>query len=195
LKSVEADVNAETTVSSHPSVRKPRLAARPRYGRNLLNAARYYFGNRWAQAALGGVAVGIGVYFGGWGWLVAGGAAPIILSILPCLVMCGLGVCMMRRSNKSQSAASHAASGAATSSAPPTLPLPRWTTQVLVPAAAKAVALEGTAAETGSITLLRKGDTLMRKTTTALLFASILFVGPMTDPPFTPKATTTHPVQ
>lgn len=28
-----------------------------------------------------------------WGWLVAAGIAPLILSVLPCLVMCALGVC------------------------------------------------------------------------------------------------------
>jgi hypothetical protein len=31
----------------------------------------------------------------GWPWLVAVGAAPIILSVLPCAVMCALGLCMM----------------------------------------------------------------------------------------------------
>ncbi|OYW10939.1 MAG: hypothetical protein B7Z59_05790 [Acidiphilium sp. 37-67-22] len=42
--------------------------------------------------AIGGGALAFG---GGWGKLVAIGVAPIILSILPCLVMCGLGFCMM----------------------------------------------------------------------------------------------------
>lgn len=30
-----------------------------------------------------------------WGWLVAVGAAPLILSLAPCIAMCGLGLCMM----------------------------------------------------------------------------------------------------
>ena len=30
-----------------------------------------------------------------WGWLTAVGAAPLILSLAPCAVMCGLGLCMM----------------------------------------------------------------------------------------------------
>jgi len=112
-------MNAETTVSSHPSVRKPRSAPRLRYGRDLLSAARNYLGNPWALLALGSLAVIIiGLSFGGWGWLVAIGAAPIVLSLLPCVVMCGLGVCTMCRSNKSQSEASHDASAAAASSAP-----------------------------------------------------------------------------
>lgn len=29
-----------------------------------------------------------------WSWLVAAGVASILLSVLPCLVMCGLGLCM-----------------------------------------------------------------------------------------------------
>ncbi|GLR65375.1 hypothetical protein GCM10010909_00530 [Acidocella aquatica] len=49
---------------------------------------------------IGGGALAFG---GGWGRLVAIGVAPIILSILPCLVMCGLGLCMMgmRKGKKS----------------------------------------------------------------------------------------------
>lgn len=55
--------------------------------------------------ALSLVAVaGAGLAAGGWGWLVAAGLAPIILSVLPCLVMCGLGLCMMGM-NRSKSAA------------------------------------------------------------------------------------------
>ncbi|XSC45688.1 hypothetical protein ACF1BQ_006340 [Bradyrhizobium sp. RDT10] len=65
----------------------------PSLGRDVLNAARYYFGNRWFLLALGSLAVIAGLPFGGWAWLVAAGLAPIILSALPCLVMCGLGVC------------------------------------------------------------------------------------------------------
>jgi len=38
--------------------------------------------------------VAIGMFFN-WSWLVTVGAAPIILSILPCAVMCTLGLCVM----------------------------------------------------------------------------------------------------
>jgi hypothetical protein len=34
-----------------------------------------------------------------WGWLTAIGAAPLILAVAPCAVMCGLGVCMMCKSD------------------------------------------------------------------------------------------------
>lgn len=73
--------------------------------RDVLYAARYYLGNQWALLILIGLAAAIGLYFGGWGWLVAAGLAPIVLSLLPCTVMCVFGVCMMCRSNKAQSAA------------------------------------------------------------------------------------------
>ena len=31
-----------------------------------------------------------------WGWLVAAGVAPLLLSVLPCVAMCALGICMHR---------------------------------------------------------------------------------------------------
>ena len=31
--------------------------------------------------------------FGGWSWLVAAGLSSIILSLLPCVAMCALGLC------------------------------------------------------------------------------------------------------
>lgn len=34
-----------------------------------------------------------------WGWLTAVGAAPLILALAPCAVMCGLGLCMKKGSN------------------------------------------------------------------------------------------------
>lgn len=33
----------------------------------------------------------------GWDWLVAVGAASVILAVLPCLAMCALGLCMGRK--------------------------------------------------------------------------------------------------
>jgi hypothetical protein len=89
--------------------------AEPSLGRAVLNATRYYVGNRRGLLILGAVALlaGIGL---NWGWLVAAGIAPILLSTLPCLVMCGLGLCMMGRSCEKQSAPSADAKQVATSS-------------------------------------------------------------------------------
>ena len=86
--------------------------------RDGLHIARYYLGNRWGLLLLGSLAVIIGLYFGGWGWLVAAGLAPILLSTLPCLVMCALGLCMMGRSGEKQSTASRDTGDSAQPAAP-----------------------------------------------------------------------------
>ena len=44
---------------------------------------------------LGALVLGLGAAFN-WKWLVAAGIAPLLLSVLPCLVMCALGLCMGR---------------------------------------------------------------------------------------------------
>src|SRR5882762_6473113 len=49
------------------------------------------------------VGVGVGLAFG-WPTLVALGVAPILLSVLPCAVMCGLGMCVMGKRMQSNSA-------------------------------------------------------------------------------------------
>ncbi|MBI1201917.1 MAG: hypothetical protein GC182_05325 [Rhodopseudomonas sp.] len=82
--------------------------AEPSLGHEMLYAARYYLGSPLGLLALGGLAIAVGLYFGGWGWLVAAGLAPIVLSTLPCLVMCVFGVCTMCKSRKTQSEESDA---------------------------------------------------------------------------------------
>jgi hypothetical protein len=77
---------------------------------------RHPLRNRWTLVALASLAVILGLYFGGWAWLVAAGLAPIILSSLPCLIMCGLGVCIMCSGQK-QSAANPDAADVSTSTA------------------------------------------------------------------------------
>ena len=44
------------------------------------------------------------VLLSGWAWLVTAGLAPVILSTLPCLIMCGLGVCFMCRTSNKETA-------------------------------------------------------------------------------------------
>jgi len=72
---------------------QPTEAADSSLGRDLGRAARYYLGGRRALLVLALVAVAAGIALN-WNWLVATGIAPILLAVLPCLVMCGAGMCM-----------------------------------------------------------------------------------------------------
>lgn len=49
--------------------------------------------------------VGSGLLFG-WNSLVSIGLSAVIISLLPCLAMCALGVCMARMGKKDEAAAS-----------------------------------------------------------------------------------------
>jgi hypothetical protein len=40
-----------------------------------------------------------------WGWLVAIGIAPLLISAAPCVAMCALGLCVHRMSSSTESAA------------------------------------------------------------------------------------------
>ena len=64
--------------------------------RLTLNLARYYLGNRWVLLVLGALAIILGLTFGGWSWLVAAGLAPVLLTLLPCAIMCAVGLCSMK---------------------------------------------------------------------------------------------------
>ncbi|MFH1553434.1 MAG: hypothetical protein ABII76_01015 [Pseudomonadota bacterium] len=55
-----------------------------------------------------------------WSWLVAIGAVPLLLSVLPCLAMCALGLCMNRMSGSSTDKASPIGSGDAAAPDSPT---------------------------------------------------------------------------
>lgn len=64
---------------------------------NLISAAhpagwRIPFGRR-GLILIAMVVIGAGLWLN-WGWAVAIGAAPLILALAPCAVMCGLGLCM-----------------------------------------------------------------------------------------------------
>jgi len=71
--------------------------------RDLIYAVRYYLGRPRVPIVLATVAIIAGLALN-WTWLVAVGLAPILISTLPCLIMCAFGVCMMCRSAKEQSA-------------------------------------------------------------------------------------------
>ena len=70
--------------------------------RDLLYAARYYLWRPRVLLTLAAVAIVAGLALN-WSWLVAAGLAPILISTLPCLIMCAFGVCMMCRSGEKRS--------------------------------------------------------------------------------------------
>lgn len=63
--------------------------------RDLLHAGRYYLLSRRGIAIVATIAIVAGIAFN-WNWLVATGIAPILLTALPCAVMCGFGLCFNR---------------------------------------------------------------------------------------------------
>jgi hypothetical protein len=65
-------------------------ASNPRT-RALLAIARRYIGGRRGLLLLAGLALAFGLAFR-WNWLVAAGIAPFVLGLLPCAVMCAVGV-------------------------------------------------------------------------------------------------------
>ncbi|MEX2127238.1 MAG: hypothetical protein WD871_03230 [Xanthobacteraceae bacterium] len=60
--------------------------------RDWLNAARFHLASRRGLLAVAAAAIVAGLAFN-WNWLVATGVAPILIALLPCAVMCGLGLC------------------------------------------------------------------------------------------------------
>jgi len=81
------------------------------------SSGRWFANRKILLTAVVVVALGGAAAFGSWGWLVAAGLAPLLLSVLPCLVMCGLGLCMMRK-GAGGGTANASADGAATAAAP-----------------------------------------------------------------------------
>lgn len=66
-------------------------------------------------AVLGLADVGAALY-AGWGWLAAAGLTAFIIGVLPCVVMCGLGLCANRLGGKGGGSC-HAKSDAAATEA------------------------------------------------------------------------------
>ena len=72
-------------------------------------ALRQILSNRFVVLAVIGGAIFLTARFN-WGWLVAAGIAPLLLSAGPCLAMCALGLCM-KGGTKSQADAQSAPGG------------------------------------------------------------------------------------
>jgi hypothetical protein len=62
-------------------------------------AAHFYVGRRNMILILAALAIAGGIAMN-WNWLVASALAPIVIALLPCAVMCALGLCMHRLSGK-----------------------------------------------------------------------------------------------
>lgn len=67
---------------------------------DYVNLVRYYLRGRRGLIILAAMALGAGAFFN-WGWLVAIGAAPLLLALAPCAAMCALGLCMRGGPNAS----------------------------------------------------------------------------------------------
>lgn len=58
-----------------------------------------FLNRRTALLLAGAMTLGIGAALN-WNWLIAAGIGPIVLSLIPCAVMCLLGVCMHKAKGK-----------------------------------------------------------------------------------------------
>jgi len=83
-------------------------ATRPSLAQDWLHALRYSLRGPRGLAALVLSALAIGAALN-WSWLVAVGIAPLLLTVLPCAVMCGLGLCVSKMTGGSCSTSSRAA--------------------------------------------------------------------------------------
>jgi hypothetical protein len=81
------------------AIARPSQSEESSPGRELLYTIRCRLGSRRgfiflaAAALVGGLALN-------WSWLVAAGIAPLLLAVLPCVVMCALGLCMNRMAGR-----------------------------------------------------------------------------------------------
>ena len=60
---------------------------------------RSVLGYRFGMLAIVAGVIGLSAY-SSWGWLVALGLAPLLISVAPCVAMCALGLCSMGMKSK-----------------------------------------------------------------------------------------------
>ena len=66
---------------------------------DILAFARHHL-RGWRGALALAAAVAVPALWLGGPWLVAAGALSLLISLAPCLVMCALGICVMKNCNK-----------------------------------------------------------------------------------------------
>ncbi len=99
-----------TTIPSDRTTERP-------LSQDVIYAAKYYLGGRRGLVLAGTAVVAAGLAFN-WSWLVAAGVAPLLLSALPCVAMCALGLCMSRMTGASCSKQAAPQEGLETTPAP-----------------------------------------------------------------------------
>jgi hypothetical protein len=82
-------------MNADPRIQQVAAQPEPSLARDLLYAARYYLLSRTGLLVIGAVAIVAGAALN-WNWLVATGIGPLLITLLPCAVMCGLGLCFHR---------------------------------------------------------------------------------------------------
>jgi hypothetical protein len=85
----------------------PETATGSSLRQDWLYALRYWLRGPRGLAGLVLAALVIGTALN-WSWLVAVGVVPFLLTVLPCAVMCGLGLCMNKMAGGSCSTPSNA---------------------------------------------------------------------------------------
>lgn len=81
------------------------------FGQDLITFIRHHLRGWRGIAAAGVVLAGPALWLGG-PWLVAVGGLSLLVSLAPCLIMCGLGFCMMKSCDKKAKAGKDAAQDA-----------------------------------------------------------------------------------
>ncbi|MEI2302192.1 hypothetical protein [Ensifer sp. MJa1] len=74
----------------HSAEAHPRVPWHP-----LADRLPSWLRDRRGLVVFGALVYSLGVAFN-WSWLIAAGVAPLLLSVLPCVAMCTLGLCMNR---------------------------------------------------------------------------------------------------
>ena len=69
------------------------------FGQDLRVFIRYHL-RGWRGMAAAGALLAVPALWLGGPWLVAVGGLSLLVSLAPCLVMCGLGLCMMKSCDK-----------------------------------------------------------------------------------------------